>query len=129
MVHLFIGDEMNKYQAWIDANITNPIGRCHESCIAMQQTFPELKLERGHYICPFWGSREHWWLSLDDLIVDPTAAQFPSKGAGTYIPVDPFAPEPTGLCPECGGYCYDWKQFCCKAHEAATRSYLTSGNL
>lgn len=37
--------------------------------------------------------------------------------------------EPTGLCLECGGYCYDGKQFCCSSHEAATRSYLTSGNL
>jgi len=72
-------------------------GKCKEFCIEAQQTDPTLTLVRGHYICPFWGEQQHWWLTrLDGTIYDPTVKQFPSS-LGEYIP---FSGNVT--CSECG---------------------------
>lgn len=73
----------------------------------MQAAFPELKRVRGHYICPVWGEREHWWLvAPDGSIVDPTRDQFPSRGEFEYVELPADAEEPIGMCANCGGYSY-----------------------
>lgn len=110
---------MDRYAAWIAANCPDPTGRCAEYTAALAAAFPELTRVRGHYYCPTWGEREHWWcVTPAGAIVDPTAAQFPSRGAGAYVPWDESQPEPTGMCPNCGGYCYDGGTCCSeKCHD------------
>jgi hypothetical protein len=117
-----------EHQQWIES-IAVVAGTCKETCLQMLGVFPELKLIRGHYICPFWGEREHWWLKDGDDIVDPTDAQFPSKGMGEYIEWDETQPEPTGKCPNCGGYCYDGRSVCSDKCETEYLAYLNGGGL
>lgn len=101
------------YKEWISANVVVAYGMCKEVTAAMAKDFPELRRVRGHYCCPFWGERQHWWLVTGaGEIVDPTAEQFPSKGMGEYVEWDESAPQPTGKCPNCGGYAYDYRTCC-----------------
>lgn len=74
-------------------------GRCKELSEAACAADPELKLVRGHYFCPLWGTNEeHWWtVRKDGAIHDPTREQFPSKGFGTYEPFNGVV-----KCAECG---------------------------
>lgn len=120
---------MTKYEQWIKDNVTNSYGKCHEYCLEMQKVFPELQLVRGHYYCLIWGKREHWWLKINDTVVDPTKDQFPTKGTGNYIELDSNEPEPTGRCPNCGEYCYDNKYLCSDYCEKSYLVYLNSGVL
>lgn len=116
-----------KYAAWVAANVKDPLGRCAETTLAMCTAFPELTRVRGHYLCGFWGPREHWWCTAPDGgVVDPTAAQFPSRGLGRYEPWVEGTPEPTGKCPNCGGECYDNK-YCCSAEcDSAYAAYCNN---
>lgn len=111
-----------KYLDWITIHVTNPLGTCASVTTTMRDAFPELVRVRGHYICPIWGPREHWWLKdSDGNVIDPTATQFPSRGTGDYKEWDNSQPEPTGRCPNCGGYCYN-NSTCCSdkcGHEYA----------
>ena len=100
------------YNEWITINVIDPVGTCKETTLAMQEAFPELTRVRGHYYCPAWGEREHWWLvDPEGDIVDPTKAQFPSHH-GVYVPWDEDAEEPSGICLNCGEYVYDDGSFC-----------------
>jgi len=109
------------YDEWI-ANVSNPLGRCKEVTLQMQEVFPELKRVRGHYYCWIWGRREHWWLrDPDGKPVDPTAAQFPSKGEGIYEEWVEGDPEPTGKCLNCGEYVYDDGNFC---NDSCRRAFM-----
>jgi hypothetical protein len=65
-------------------------GKCKEMCDALVEKDPTLKLVRGHYYEPLWGTAEqHWWcIDKDGKIIDPTVEQFPSRGMGTYEPFD-----------------------------------------
>jgi hypothetical protein len=102
-----------EYMAWIAANVTETYGKCAKVTEAMQLAFPELTRVRGHYYCLSWGERSHWWLvDTDGEVVDPTAAQFPSGGHGVYVPWEEGTPEPTGVCPNCGGYVYTGDTCC-----------------
>jgi hypothetical protein len=103
-----------QYLDWIAANVTGDgYGKCKEVTEKMASAFPELTRVRGHYYCPWWGERAHWWLTTPDGdIVDPTKTQFPSRGMGHYEPWDETAQAPTGKCPNCSGYCYN-HQTCC----------------
>ena len=103
-----------EYAAWISAHVPeNPFGDCKRFSEKMLAAFPELKLVRGHYYCTVWGRRGHWWLvTAAGAIVDPTASQFPSAGHGVYEAWVEGAKEPTGKCPNCGGYSYE-NQTCC----------------
>lgn len=66
-------------------------GKCHEMAADACRQDPTLTLVRGFYHCPTWGKQQHWWAARPDgSIVDPTADQFPSKGAGRYEPFDGF---------------------------------------
>jgi hypothetical protein len=98
-------------------------GKCHEVCQEMLKHFPELKLVRGHYECLIWGERGHWWLvDPDGETIDPTVIQFPCGTLGYYTPWDESKPIPTGVCPNCSGYCYDGTYLCsdkCSAEYAA----------
>lgn len=107
------------YQEWID-QLDDVTGKCEEITAAMAEAFPELRRVRGHYHCWIWGKREHWWLMDGDEVVDPTAAQFPSKGEGSYVEWE--GEEPTGMCPNCGEYCYDNEQVHEHCHDEFVRS-------
>lgn len=108
---------LQSYQDWIKLNVEDdPKGQCMEVTEEMEAVFPELTRVRGHYYCTAWGERQHWWLvTASGEVVDPTAAQFPSKGTRVYEPLAEDAPEPTGLCPNCGGFIYGGGQVCSDA--------------
>lgn len=112
------------YQQWIYQNVQgDSTGQCEEVTTAMAEAFPELRRVRGHYHCWIWGKREHWWLvGKHGSVIDPTAAQFPSKGAGRYEEWDESQPESTGMCPNCGEYCYDGEQVHEHCHDEFMRS-------
>lgn len=121
---------LNPYSVWIAANVEGDgYGKCAEVTQAMAAAFPELKRVRGHYYCLIWGERSHWWLvAPDGSIVDPTAAQFPTKGNGEYVEWTEGDEEPTGKCANCGGYVYGGT-VCSSACYSAMVDYLTTGRL
>jgi len=110
-----------RYEDWIRAEVpADPIGLCAAITATMAEEFPELRRVRGHYHCPMWGRRAHWWLvAPDGRVVDPTVAQFPSRGTGEYEPWPEGAPEPTGKCLNCGEYTYGGRSACTDECEAA----------
>ena len=61
-------------------------GKCREAAKFLAKENPALRVVRGHYFCPIWNKEEqHWWCeTIDGVVVDPTAKQFPSKGCGIY---------------------------------------------
>lgn len=60
-------------------------GTCKKVCEAIAATDKRWRLVRGHYICPMWGYRGHWWLEWEDgTIYDPTVFQFPTPRIGSY---------------------------------------------
>lgn len=74
-------------------------GKCKELAEAAVVADPTLRLVRGWYFCPIWGTDEqHWWCERPDgTVVDPTAGQFPSLGHGFYEEFDGIF-----VCEECG---------------------------
>lgn len=73
-------------------------GKCKELCEAEMQRDSSLDLVRGHYFCPAFGEQAHWWLvKPDGSIMDPSARQFPSNGAGFYVPFNGLI-----ACSQCG---------------------------
>lgn len=116
-----------RYELWIallDLNPETALGRCKEFAEDMQSEFPELRLVRGYYHDPQWGKREHWWLMLEDRIIDPTAIQFPSAGQGRYEELPEGEEEPTGKCLNCGEHTYGTSKFCSPRCEAQFRESL-----
>lgn len=67
-------------------------GRCREMSEEIASQNPDLDVVRGYYYCPIWNTTEpHWWCEdSDGNIVDPTSAQFGSKGRGEYTKFDGF---------------------------------------
>ena len=62
-------------------------GQCKPMAEEAVRADRSLTLTRGYYHCPIWGKQAHWWATKKDgSIVDPSAAQFPSKGIGEYEP-------------------------------------------
>ena len=104
----------DRHQDWIAEHVTGSVyGKCAEITQVMADAFPELERVRGHYYCTTWGERTHWWLTtIEGVIVDPTASQFPSKGAGDYVPWTDGEPEPTGRCANCGELAYNGRTVC-----------------
>jgi hypothetical protein len=119
-----------KYATWIAANVKGDgYGQCAETTKAMADAFPELTRVRGHYFCWAWGEREHWWLTTSsNEIVDPTCKQFPSKGRGGYIPWDESRPQPTSICPNCSGHCFNDDYCCSESCERAYAAYCSNPN-
>jgi len=75
-------------------------GKCHEMSEALVKENPNLRLVRGFYYCPLRNRKvQHWWTqdTTTGEIIDPTAAQFPSNGQGTYTEFDGMC-----ACDECG---------------------------
>lgn len=117
---------MNKYDQWIQENVKDDgYGQCKEITAKMAEAFPELTRVRGHYYCSWWGERAHWWLRNNEGIIDPTSAQFPSRGTGKYVEWIEGTPEPIGRCRECGEESFYEKDFCCENHKVA---FITSLN-
>ena len=116
------------YAEWIREHVqSDGYGQCAELTEQMARAFPELKRVRGHYYDICWGERAHWWLvTPDGYIVDPTAAQFPTKGRGHYDPWDESEHEPTGKCINCGGYVLDGSSCCSDECAAEAESYITA---
>jgi hypothetical protein len=118
----------SRYQPWIKQSAQNVgiVGTCAEVTEQMAEVFPELRRVRGHYHCPYWGKRAHWWMvTPDGSIVDPTAIQFPSAGSGQYVEWNEGDEEPIGKCANCGGHSYASKggnDTVCG--DACARSYL-----
>ncbi len=119
---------MNKaYADWILENVTRSYGTCAETTLAMVKAFPELIRVRGHYYDLVWGEREHWWcVAPNGDIVDPTASQFPTAGAGHYEASDESQPEPTGRCPNCGDLVYDGGTCCSELCHNAYAAYCSN---
>jgi hypothetical protein len=119
----------NEYEKWIKEKLEteSPFLKCSEWTLEMQQDFPELQRVRGTVTLSNGWERHHWWLFDGAEIVDPTASQFqlPYYGEHTrilaYSPHDESSPEPTGVCPNCSGYCYNG-QTCCS--ESCFKSYV-----
>lgn len=116
-----------RYADWIATHYPTPesaYGQCDAATTAMLAAFPELRRVRGHYYCLVWGERSHWWLvAPDGAIVDPTACQFPSRG-GVYEPWSEGADEPSGKCPNCGGYVYGGGTVCSDLCAREYEAYL-----
>jgi len=73
-------------------------GKCKEYVDKLVSTDNSLRAVRGHYHCPFWGEQPHWWaVDGHGKIIDPTSAQFPSKGGGEYVEFNGKV-----SCSECG---------------------------
>lgn len=115
---------MNKYNIWIFKNVKEAYGKCAEVTLKMQKEFPELERIRGHFDCPNRGRSEHWWLTLDGSIIDPTQSQFIYFSLNQYEPWDENKPEPTGKCGNCGDYCYNGSYTCSDSCERAVRNYM-----
>ena len=119
-----------EYQEWINNWLSknDPYGKCKDACQEMSIAFPELKMVRGHYWCPYWNTREHWWLIIGEEIIDPTVSQFPSNGVcAEYTPWDESQKEPTGICPNCGEYAYDSKTCCSEKCDREYAAYIMRG--
>jgi hypothetical protein len=87
-----------KTQDQIQADYLKFRGKCREYCEAAIAVDPTLTLVRGHYYCPQFGEQPHWWtVRKDGSVFDPTAAQFPSNGAGLYVPFNGLVE-----CAQCG---------------------------
>ena len=117
----------DKYNDWITENVKETYGKCKEATLKMQEAFPEFKRVKGHYYDLLWGERAHWWLVSEEGIVDPTAAQFPTKGTGEYI--EWVGEEATGKCPNCGDYTYENKTCCCDVCSEEFGLYLNRERL
>lgn len=120
-----------QFDAWIIEHYPNAeaaYGRCDDATREMQRAFPELTRVRGHYYCPVWGERQHWWLvTAEGAIVDPTAAQFPSDGDGVYQPWVEGDEEPSGKCPNCGGLVYSGGTVCSDVCARSYEAYIMRG--
>lgn len=79
-------------------------GRCKDLAESLCTKNKSLTLVRGYYYCPIWGvESQHWWCKdVDGNIVDPSAEQFPSEGAGKYTEFNGVV-----VCPECGKHLPD----------------------
>jgi hypothetical protein len=122
---------MTKYAEWISATYPtkeSAHNQCAEATMLMVDAFPELTRVRGHVWCSVDSNRPHWWcVTPDGSVVDPTRHQW--DWLGEYTPWDESKPEPTGICPNCGGYCYDGKYLCCKRCEVSYAAYCSGGSL
>jgi hypothetical protein len=73
-------------------------GKCKAWAEELVARYPDLRLVRGHYLCPIWGKQAHWWAEdAAGRVIDPTRHQFPSGGIGVYIEFDGLC-----ACEECG---------------------------
>lgn len=55
--------------------------------------------------------------------------QFPSKGLGVYYPWREGDEEPTGICMNCGAYCFDHEATCSESCYDKLMAYMNTGVL
>jgi len=98
------------YKEWVAAYLSrvgDPLQKCAEATLEMQEAFPELRRVRGvvrMVLDPDGAKRPwpHWWLvAPEGDIVDPTGEQFP--GLIVYEEADEEDPI-VGRCANCGEY-------------------------
>lgn len=89
-------------------------GLCKDFSERLIEQFPELKLVRGHYHCPYLKKPDpHWWCETPEgSVVDATAEQYLSFGMGHYEPWPEEKSLPTGKCPNCSAYTYHYATCC-----------------
>ena len=130
------------YRNWIEVfypTEKQAYANCLSATQEMVEEFPELRRVRGHYDCPIWGERAHWWcVDPDGSIVDPTAVQFPSRGAfaASYHEAQRKTLVQVGVCMNCGEPIRvtleaaengdQGSTFCSDACENRTLAYLNS---
>lgn len=103
---------------------------CYGFSKALVDAFPELRMERGFYVCKdAWGDEhptEHWWtVDAEGTIIDPSKVQFGNQD-GRYSRYDDHEfPARIGACPNCGGDIYEGEgvgglcsEECCVSYEA-----------
>lgn len=128
----------DRYRKWIDNKLAtgaDPFVACAEWTEEMHEAFPELTRVRGEVLLSNGWARNHWWLvDINGGVVDPTSSQFQQEYYGGkktvvlhYSPRDESEPEPTGMCPNCGGMCYDGGTCCSDACHNAYAAYCMSG--
>jgi len=120
------------YTSWIERHVRRRgvdrlDGTCQEMSEVMKREFPELTVVRGHvFIIGPHGTNHrtgHWWLTdPEGCVVDPTALQFCE--ILEYDPWDEAQDEPTGKCPNCGGYCFNGASLCTPKCEQEYIAYL-----
>jgi hypothetical protein len=105
-----------KYTEWIDKNVPKRHhdgrnlyalrGKCQSFSQKMVKAFPELRLRKGFYYDAEWGQEQHYWtIDPSGGVIDPTAAQFPSRGIGVYEHLED-SELPIGKCMNCGNLSY-----------------------
>lgn len=68
-----------KYEDYF-LNEVDALGSCYSQCVVMAKAFPELRIVYGSYVDWIWGDREHFWcIDENNVIVDPTKCQFPTR--------------------------------------------------
>ncbi len=115
---------------WLAQHVpADATGQCAEITQALVEAFPEFRRVRGHVFDPVVGQRyPHWWCEKDGVVLDPTKHQFPATAYGVALHYEEHVgPEPTGKCPNCGGYCYDGKPLCSDTCEREYQAYLMGG--
>lgn len=129
------------YLHWIEhrLSVEDPLAKCVEWCDEMKHVFRELVHVRGQVMLYNGLERDHMWLEEPVrstpsglkiyTIVDPTASQFKGEyyggvGIFLYLPRNEDAPEPTGTCPNCGGWCYEGRTLCSVQCEQEYVAYL-----
>lgn len=129
-----------KYQDWIDQklSVADPFIQCAEWTKEMADRFPELKRVRGQVFLSNLWERDHWWLVVgegeEQVVVDPTVSQFSQdyygEGGGAkvlwYQERDESEPEPSGMCPNCGGLIYGGGDVCSDRCAVQYLAYVNS---
>lgn len=118
-----IADMPEPYRSWCEANVQPPVrGKCLMYADRMLTAFPELRTVRGH-VGKVHRDCEHWWcVTPDGTVIDPTAAQF--RVGSVYIPFVEGSDEPTGVCPNCGEYCFNGVSVCTAECQREYAAYL-----
>jgi len=115
---------LEKYREWISSYEGDIWRKCAQVTALMADEFPELTRVRGHVeIAESDRPQQHWWLETGDgKVVDPTADQW--LMILRYHPWMEGVEEPTGKCPECGGYSYGGRTLCSDSCESRYRAYI-----
>jgi hypothetical protein len=116
------------YLNWISSNYgirEKCYRKCVEATTEMCLKFPELSRVRGHVREWIGDSKPqpHWWcVDKEGEIIDPTNKQF--FGPLDYIPWNEGTPEPTGKCPNCSGYSYNYSVCCSDKCSEEYKNYI-----
>ncbi len=119
---------LGMYEAWIEAAVQDPEGRCKQESKRLARAFPELTMVRGTVqILGKYGTQHtqtHWWCkTADGEIVDPTKHQFAKVWGYDEVA---NATEPVARCPNCGDYFQDSGGVCSDVCHKQYMEYLNA---